>query len=288
MKNTKNVTDSSSSPADDELSELKASRDRYRVVVDNVPAMICRFRPDGTLTFVNDPYCRYFNKTRRELIGYNFLNFIPEEFREEVRNKYTSLTLETPSVTYEHPVETSEGVTVWHRWTDRILACEGSCVTEYLSLGEDITVQKQYEQSLVESEARYRLLAENISDIIWIFDMETKLFTYISPSLTRVLGYLPEDAVKHGIKRALTPDSYKYLINKISERVKHYKQGRRETYIDELEHIHKNGTPVWCELVLTVNMNEATGHLEAYGITRDISDRKRAEIAIRQLVMERG
>ena len=61
--------------AEDSLRESEA---RYRTVVEDMPALICRFLPDGTLTFVNDHYCRYFNAHHDDLIGQNFFQFIPE------------------------------------------------------------------------------------------------------------------------------------------------------------------------------------------------------------------
>jgi PAS domain-containing protein len=45
---------------------LQASEARYRSVVDSQSELICRWRPDGTLTFVNEAYCRYFDKTREK------------------------------------------------------------------------------------------------------------------------------------------------------------------------------------------------------------------------------
>lgn len=63
----------------------------YSSIIYDMPVLICRFRKDGTLTFVNKYYCRYFNKAAEELVGHNFFNFIPEEEREKIKNHYMSL-----------------------------------------------------------------------------------------------------------------------------------------------------------------------------------------------------
>ena len=60
---------------------LRSSEERYRNVVETQTELICRYECDTTLTFVNDAYCRYFGKTRGQLIGMKFLELIPEEAR---------------------------------------------------------------------------------------------------------------------------------------------------------------------------------------------------------------
>ena len=71
---------------------LRKSEAYYRALVEDMPALICRFLPDGTLSFVNSSYCRYFDKTREELVGQNFFQFIPEPERKKVRTHFESLT----------------------------------------------------------------------------------------------------------------------------------------------------------------------------------------------------
>ncbi len=125
-----------------------AGEERLRALVEDMPALICRFLPDGTLTFVNSGYCNYFRRKREELVGQNFFQFIPEEDRERVRTHFTSLNRETPMVTYEHQVIAPDRTTRWQRWTDRALLNEKGKVVEFQSLGTDITERKQAEEAL--------------------------------------------------------------------------------------------------------------------------------------------
>ena len=82
------------------LEALRASEACYRAVVETQSELICRFRPDCTLTFVNGAYCRYFGRTRGELIGTRFLDLLPEAEWEGVRRQLASLTPEAPTTTY--------------------------------------------------------------------------------------------------------------------------------------------------------------------------------------------
>ena len=125
---------------------LRQSHDRYRTLVDDMPAMVCRFLPDGTLTFVNDLYCRYFKKNPSELIGANFFQFIPEKDRPGVRKHYDNLNPDHPMVTYEHRATVPDGGIRWQEWTDRAVFNEQLRVVEYQSIGRDITAEKRADQ----------------------------------------------------------------------------------------------------------------------------------------------
>jgi len=127
---------------------LGAKEEKLRALVEDMPALICRFLPDGTLTFVNSGYCNYFKMKSEELVGQNFFQFIPEQDQERVRNHFTSLNAETPMVTYEHQVIAPDGTTRWQRWTDRALLDEKGHVVEFQSLGTDITERRGAEEAL--------------------------------------------------------------------------------------------------------------------------------------------
>lgn len=125
---------------------LTESEERCRTVIEDLPALVCRFLPDGTLTFVNKDYCTYFNKPIQDLIGNDFFQFVPEAERQFVRNHFMSLSKEKPTVTYEHHVITPDGSTRWQQWTDRAIFDEHDHVMEYQSLGRDITNRKKEEE----------------------------------------------------------------------------------------------------------------------------------------------
>jgi PAS domain S-box-containing protein len=172
--------------------EIGKGEERYCAVVEDIPAMICRFLPDGTLTFVNNAYRSYFNKKSEELLGQNFFQFIPEQEEKTVRNHFLSLTQEKPMVTYDHQVITPDGANRWQRWTDRALFDEQGHVVEYQSIGSDITEQKQAVDELLESEERYRTVLEANPDPVVVYDIEGKVI-YFNPAFTRVFGWSLEE-----------------------------------------------------------------------------------------------
>jgi PAS domain S-box-containing protein len=122
---------------------LRESEKRYRAVVEDLPAMICRFLPDGTLTFVNSFFCAHYLKYKEELIGHNFFELFPDETREKVKRHFEALSPAAPMQVYEYRLKNRDGRDVWEEWTNRALFDDRADLVEYQSIGRDITEQKQ-------------------------------------------------------------------------------------------------------------------------------------------------
>ena len=134
--------------------ELRENEERYRTVVEDMPAMICRFRCDGTLTFVNSAYCNCFNKKKEELIGQNFFQFVFKEDQNKVKNHFMSLDQKRPTITYEHQFIAPGEEIRWQQWTDRALFDDQNHLVEYQSIGRDITEEKLAHQEKTKLEAQ--------------------------------------------------------------------------------------------------------------------------------------
>jgi PAS domain S-box-containing protein len=120
---------------------LRQSESQYRGIVEDQTELICRFLPDGRLTFVNQAYCRYFGVKAENLLGQSFTPSIPEDDRTYVEEQFTKLTPENPMVQYEHRVILPNGEVRWHSWTDRAIFDEQGLLIEYQGVGRDISTQ---------------------------------------------------------------------------------------------------------------------------------------------------
>ncbi|MBC7516698.1 MAG: PAS domain S-box protein, partial [Alkalinema sp. FL-bin-369] len=120
---------------------LRQSEAQYRGIVEDQTELICRFLPDGQLTFVNQAYCRYFGIKAEELVGRTFTPSIPEDDRAYVQDQFLQLCPEQPMVQYEHRVILPNGEIRWQAWTDRAMFDEYGVLVEYQGVGRDISEQ---------------------------------------------------------------------------------------------------------------------------------------------------
>ncbi|MDX2231534.1 MAG: PAS domain S-box protein [Leptolyngbyaceae cyanobacterium bins.349] len=130
---------------------LQQRDEQYRAVVEDQTEMICRFRPDGTLTFVNTSYCRYFNQPESALVGSNFLDLVPPPDRAAVTqllHELHTLTPDHPLLTQEHPVVTANGQVGWQQWTNRAIFNPQGQLIEFQAVGQDISDRKAAETEL--------------------------------------------------------------------------------------------------------------------------------------------
>ena len=147
------------------------------------------------------------------------------------------------------------------------------------------TAQLQHAlDDLRQSEARFRLLAENANDVIWTMDPQGR-FTYVSPSVEKLRGYTPEEVIAQPLDQALTPSSLPRVRGLMAELRRQIEQGARSFDLppQEVEQPCKDGSIVWTEVIITPLFDDAGHFLLMLGITRDISERRRREEAQRSL-----
>jgi len=130
------------------------------------------------------------------------------------------------------------------------------------------------------SEQQYRLLADNISDVIWTFDPAQSRFTYFSPSVARLLGFAPEEMLDLEMHDILTPDSYERAAKVIAGELAREKSEASDPYRSrtlELEQYRKDGTTLWSEVTASFLRDPSGKAFAILGAMRDISERKQAE-----------
>ena len=171
--------------------ELKLTRDRYQAVVDTQTEMICRFLPDGTLTFVNLAYCRYFGQTSDTLIGSNFLNLVPENEQLTVIQQLAelrTLTSKNPVLVQEHQVLQADGNLGWQQWTNYAIFDQQENLLEFQAVGRDITTKKLLETSLREYQQRLDNILSSIEGVVWSMSADCSQFIYLNPAAELIYG----------------------------------------------------------------------------------------------------
>ena len=144
---------------------LRASEARYRGVVETQTELICRCRPDTTLTFVNDAYCRFWQRRREDLVGTKFLELIPPARRDEVLQRISSIVESHPEMSHEHEVLLPDGGIGWQHWINQALFDARGQVVEIQATGRDITKRKRAEEALRETGEALRVSYERVEDL---------------------------------------------------------------------------------------------------------------------------
>jgi PAS domain S-box-containing protein len=154
-----------------------------------------------------------------------------------------------------------------------------------LSITKDITELKEYERTLAESEEKYRLLAENVSDVIWVWDENLKP-VYYSPSILQLRGFTSLEAIQQSLEQFLTPASLKVaqelIARELQVETKEKEVPSSQVLTTELEMFRKDGSTIWTEVSMRILRDEDGKVTGVTGVTRNINRRKIAERALKE------
>jgi len=255
---------------------LRKSEERYRTVVEYQTDLICRFLPDGTLTFVNQAYCRHHGQQREDLVGHSFTSQVLPEDRERVVQHLASFSREKPVATIEHRAVTAGGKVRWQQWINRPMFDAQGNVTEFQAVGRDVTERKRAEEALRESEERYRSVVENSPTGIFIVN-DAYQFTYVNDELCRILGYSREEIIGQDFQRFLDDESRQLVADRYVRRQK----GEEVPPRYEFNIIRKDGEKRRVEISSAV-IEDSAGNMRTVAQILDITERKRAEESLRE------
>jgi len=138
---------------------LRESELRYKSIVEDQTELIVRFLPDGTLSFANNAFCNYVDKTQEELRQINLNDKQILQPLTDIFPEIDTLSLEFPVTTRRRKFSFAKGKTSWLEWVDRALFDTNGQLIEYQCVGRDITIQKKYEEVI-------RLIADETSGTI--------------------------------------------------------------------------------------------------------------------------
>jgi PAS domain S-box-containing protein len=155
----------------------------------------------------------------------------------------------------------------------------GQLIRAKVNLKNEVEERKASEAALRESELRYKLLAENVSDVIWTVDFDFR-FTYLSPSVEKLLGYKPEELLDRQAFEFLVPESQDLLVHKTARLAARLKENSDQPFDlqnMEIRMIRKDGGGTWTEIQNSFFLNDQGKVAGIIGVARDITKRKLAE-----------
>ena len=264
---------------------LRVEKERFQALAEHLPLGLASISEDGSFQYVNRKFTDLFGYDLQDIPGgrkWFRLAYPDPEYRRQVISRWIhDLDKASPGEQRprEYNVTCKDGLikTVFFR---PVQLATG----EHLMTCEDVTERNMAEDRLRTSEQQYRMLAQNISDVIWTMDLNLNL-TYVSPSVERMHGWNPREWLSFQPSDYLVPSSLELVSKVLGEQFA--LQNSPEADPDqvttlEVEQYRKDGTTFWTELTARFLYDESQRPAGIIGTTRDVTDRKRAEEALRE------
>ena len=253
---------------------LRKSEERYRHIIEETTDVVYIADPMGYCTYVSSPGEKLTGYSTDELIGKHFTELTRKDWRERVQLFYLKQFKELERTTrLEFPITTKRGE---ERWVEQIVTIlsEGNHVTGFQSIVRDVSFRKQAEDALRESERKYRDIFQNVSDLIYVHDLEGN-FTENNLAWKKEMGLTPDDLADLNVKD-LMPERYK------------------DQFDDYLNRVNVNGKDKGLMSVMTQDgrerileysnslINSPSGPIGIRGSARDITEQVHIQRNLRQ------
>lgn len=156
-----------------------------------------------------------------------------------------------------------------------------------LAIINDISELMRLHDTVTESASRLTMISENVSDIIWLFNLSTMKFSYVSPSVHHIIGFTPEEFVQLSLDRHLPPQSFEYIMQLLADEIQHdQERDPARSRSLELQELRADGSYVEMEIKASFLRNPEGKPIEILGVSRDITDRKRLERDLKETLSE--
>ena len=264
---------------------LRESEEKYRTLVQYSSDPIFSYNPDFTYRFVNERFAKTFGYLPEEIIG-KTPDFLFDAKESHKRIESVKKVIETGiKDELEVKIKNAQGDDMYLlTMLDPIKDMDGKVI--YVScISKDITERKKMEISLRQSEEKYRLITEKITDVVWLMDLSGKSM-YVSQSIENFTGYTVEEYLNQSISDRFTPESAVLAIKMLKDEVErdNKKNVKNNDFklIVQLDYKCKDGNIKSGELLITPYF-EDNKLIGIHGVTRDISERKKNEAKLHQI-----
>lgn len=256
---------------------LRESEEKYRSIIENISDIIYRCDWKGNFIYMSDSGLRHLGYTIDELVQLNHMDLIHPDMKEEMFDFYKSqLEGKIPETYNELQIIAKDGSSGWIGQIVKLVENK-SGDSEFLCFARNITELKKAEMALRESEEKHRMILDNVEDIVFICGFDGK-FIFVNRACERVTGYTVDEFVGrtylhfiHNDDRKKEYDMYMWQVNENIDYTYH-----------EYRVVKKDGSTGWMSQTTKMD-RDGNGQVIFYGIARDVTDRKKAEEARREL-----
>lgn len=160
--------------------------EHYREIIDSLLDLVCRYTPDGRLTFANEAFCRHFSKSSQDLMGANYLELLSEKRRAEVQKNIQALNPEDPFITSGVASQAPGEKDRWYRWTDQGIFNDEGQLIELQSIGYNLPDDRVLEAAATHSDRVLSALHIATSLLSSALDLETLLGQILDAAISAI------------------------------------------------------------------------------------------------------
>ncbi len=237
-------------PVEPEKQPVPAADDKYLTYLDAMPDSVVVVDKEGVITYASRKAIKVMaNGIASDMIGKNYLLFVRPGLIEDANEAFRRL-LQTGSLkSMEVEMVRTDGKLSPAEMSARLITDESGEPAGAVYLFKDMRSRKSVEYSREKSEQLYRLLAEHMTDVVWIMDRELH-FIWLSDSSEKLRGFTNDETKSMSLDKLVTAESwdkamefYETALREEDER----KWPPDHIYSLDLEMVHKNGSTVWTE-----------------------------------------
>lgn len=259
--------------------KMMVINDRLTDVAKQSRTVIWEVDTEGRYTYINSMSKDVYGYEPEEMIGHYFYHFYPEEYRLQYKEEILDLMRRHKIVSnYISPYLTKNKEKLWLISFSAPKYNEDGAFIGYRGSDMDNTEKHNIQLALMQNEEKFRFITENISDVIWILNLDDYKFTYISPAIKRLRGFTVEEAMSQHVSESMTPESWEKVQEEIERTFGEYilDPKHAKSHVLTIQQFHKNGSKIWVEISVRYRLNEFN-QIEIIGISRDITERKKVE-----------
>jgi PAS domain S-box-containing protein len=252
---------------------LRTSEQHYSALIKNLADALFEIK-EGVIVWCNDKAEEIYGYPKDELIGKDARFFYPTGISP------SEFTVMVSRVIKEQGL--FRGVTEVKRKDGRMVDVEysitqipGKYPVEVVAVARDITEHKRVEETLRDSEKKYRQLVENLDEGIWVIDKDG-LTTFVNDRIAEMLGYTVAEMIGKQLFLFMDERGVEFAKQNLERR----REGIKERH--DFEFLKKDGSRLYASLATSPIMDAGGNYIGALAGVQDISDLKRVEEAQRQ------
>jgi len=257
---------------------LRQSEEKYRNVLEGMEESYYEVDIAGNFTFFNDALCKQLGYTREELMGMNYKVYTPPDKVKEVFQAYNMVyRAGEPTKLFDMEQVRKDGTRIVVENSIFPLRNESGEITGFRGVGRDVTERKQMEEALRQSGEKYRTILEDMRECYFEMDLAGN-YTFFNDAQCRTLGYSREELMGMNYRVYVPPEKWGHAFE-IYNRI--YRTGEPAEMFDVTQ-IRKDGKQIFVESSAYPIRNEMGETVGFRGVTRDVTERKQMEEALRR------